>query len=106
MKDGHSEAFRELRDAILALGQDDRQQLAALTGAMHATQPPISAPLAAVLGAISRLDVNDRARLARWCGCYVSRWGQIPVATSRAISATGGIVTSTPPGSDESLSRE
>jgi hypothetical protein len=106
MKDEHSAAFQELRDTILALGQDDRRQLAALTGAMHATQPPISGPLAEVLGKISRLDVNDRARLARWCGCYVSRWGQIPVAASRGVSAAGGVVRSAPPKSDERMSRD
>ena len=92
MKGPYSYAFEEIRDAILAMEQDDRRQLAALAGAMHAPQPAISASLAAVLGLISRLDTSDRSRLARWCGRYVSRWGQIPVAASQAVSAKGGIV--------------
>lgn len=97
-----SRAFRELRDAILALEQDDRRQLAALAGAMHAPQPPISAPLAEILGVISRHDVTDRRRLARWCAQYVSRsgcaiardlcnWRRGPASADRIRAPAGGV---------------
>jgi len=59
---------------------------------MHAPQPAISRTLAAVLGLIAELDEADRRRLARWSGQFVSRWGQVPVATSHTIVATGGVV--------------
>ncbi len=88
----HSPAFQRLRDEILALGEPDRRQLAALTGAMHAPQPAISRTLAAILGLIAELDEADRRRLARWSGQFVSRWGQVPVAPSHTIVATGGVV--------------
>lgn len=75
-----------MRDAILDdLGDEDRRRLAALLGCMTEPQPELSPSLAGLLGEIARLSVNDRARLSRWCGRYLSRWGQIPVAASRRV---------------------
>jgi hypothetical protein len=80
----HTPQFRALRDAILDdLADDDRRRLAGLLGCMTAPQPELSPSLVAVLGEIAQLAVADRARLARWCGRYLSEWGQIPVAASR-----------------------
>ncbi len=82
----HSAAFQALRDAILdELSDVDRRRLAALLGCMTQPQPTPSPGLTRVLGMIARLDVKDRDRIARWCGSYLSRWGQIPVAASRRI---------------------
>ena len=76
-----------MRDAILAdLADDDRRRLAALLGCMTDPQPELSPSLAGILGDIARLSVTDRARLSRWCGQYLSRWGQVPVAASRRVT--------------------
>jgi hypothetical protein len=83
----HSPEFRALRDAILDdLSDEDRRRLAGLLGCMTDPQPEISAGLASILGDIARLTVTDRGRLSRWCGRYLSRWGQIPVAASRRVT--------------------
>jgi hypothetical protein len=82
----HSPEFRALRDAILDdLADEDRRRLAGLLGCMTAPQPEPSPSLVVVLGEIARLSIGDRARLARWCGRYLSAWGQIPVAASRRV---------------------
>ncbi len=82
----HSDAFQALRDAILVeLDETDRRRLAALLGCMTEPQPPPSPQLTRVLGLIAALEVKDRDRIARWCACYLSRWGQIPVASSRQV---------------------
>jgi len=53
---------------------------------MTEPQPEPSPSLVAVLGEIAELSIADRARLARWCGRYLSRWGQVPVAASRRVN--------------------
>jgi hypothetical protein len=82
----HSPEFRALRDSILDdLADEDRRRLAGLLGCMTAPQPEPSASLVVVLGEIARLSIADRARLASWCGRYLTQWGQIPVAASRRV---------------------
>jgi hypothetical protein len=82
----HSPEFRALRDAILDdLADEDRRRLAGLLGCMTAPLGEPSPSLVAVLAEIAQLSVGDRARLARWCGRYLSQWGQIPVAASRRV---------------------
>jgi hypothetical protein len=83
----HSPEFRALRDALLDdLSDEDRRRLAGLLGCMTEPQPEMSAALCTILGDIARLSAADRGRLARWCGRYLSRWGQIPVAASRRVT--------------------
>ncbi len=82
----HSPDFVALRDALLHLSDDERRRVADLLGAMNAPKPPVSGDLAEVLQLIGRLDANDRRRLAAWCARYLSRWGQVPVAASRALA--------------------
>lgn len=94
----HSPAFVELRDALLRLDDVERRRIAALAGAMHDPLPPISGELASVLAKIAALDPTDRRRLATWCSRYLSRWGQVPVAASRALATptAGSDVRATP----------
>jgi hypothetical protein len=83
---GHSVAFQALRNSILnELTEPDRRRLAALLGCMTDPQPVPSPELVRVLGMIAALEVEDRSRISKWCGTYLSRWGQIPVAASRQI---------------------
>lgn len=86
----HSPSFAALRDALLRLGDDERRRIADLVGAMHDPKPPISGDLAAILGMVAALDPSDRRRLARWCARYLSRWGQVPVASSRQLATPQG----------------
>ena len=96
----HSTAFAALRDAMLLLDDGERRRVADLLGAMHDAKPPVSGRLAEILAMIARLDPNDRGRLAAWCGRYLSRWGQVPVAASRTLATptagTGGVVEPNP----------
>ena len=93
----HSSAFVALRDALLHLDDEERRRIADLLGAMHDPKPPVSGRLAETLAMIARLDPSDRNRLASWCGRYLSRWGQVPVAASRTIvsptAGSGDVVT-------------
>ncbi len=82
----HTSAFIALRDALLALADDERRRVADLAGAMHAPKPPISGELAGILRMIAALDPADRKRLAKWCALYLSRWGQVSVAASRLLA--------------------
>lgn len=82
----HTPAFLALRDALLALDDEERRRLVELLGAMHAPKPPLSGRLAALLALIARLDPSDRRRLATWCARYLSRWGQVPVAASQTLA--------------------
>jgi len=82
----HSRSFVVLRDALLRLDEVERRRVADLAGAMQAPKPPISGELARVLAMIAALDPTDRRRLATWCARYLSRWGQVPVAASRAFA--------------------
>jgi hypothetical protein len=84
----HPPAFTALRDAILGLPEDNRKRLAALLGCMHGPRPPLSGELTRVLAAIAALDPADRGRLAKWCASYLSRWGQVPAASSRRVKPT------------------
>ena len=94
----HSSAFVALRDALLRLDDEERRRVADLLGAMHEPKPPISGRLAEILAMIARLDPSDRSRLAAWCGRYLSRWGQIPVAASRSLATpTAGMGGSVEP---------
>ena len=92
----HSTAFVSLRDALLRLDDEERRRVADLLGAMHDPKPPVSGRLAEILAMIAHLDPSDRSRLAAWCGRYLSRWGQVPVAASRSLATptagTGSIV--------------
>jgi hypothetical protein len=82
----HSAEFRALRDAILDdLADEDRRRLAGLLGCMTAPLGELSPSLAMVLGTIACLTAGDRARLSRWCGSYLTQWGQIPVAASQRV---------------------
>jgi hypothetical protein len=79
----HSPEFKAVRDAILDDLEDaDRRRIAALLGAMTEPQPELSPELVRVLAAIMSLGAEDRARLSKWCGRYLNRWGQIPQAAS------------------------
>lgn len=71
---------------MLRLDDAERRRVADLVGAMHDPKPPISGELASVLSRIAALDPTDRRRLATWCSRYLSRWGQVPVAASRALA--------------------
>ena len=82
----HSIAFVILRNALVRLDDGERRRVADLLGAMHAPKPPVSGELAEILQMIGHLDPNDRRPLATWCARYLSRWGQIPVAASRALA--------------------
>ena len=82
----HSPEFRGVRDAILEdLADEDRRRLAGLLGCMTAPERDLSVSLTAVLGAIAELPIADRERLVRWCGRYLSQWGQVPVPASRRV---------------------
>ena len=84
----HSAAFIAVRDAILDdLDDEDRRRIAALLGCMHDARPPLSPELVAVLTAIVALDADDRRKLSGWCRRYLSRWGQVPVASKSACAA-------------------
>jgi hypothetical protein len=84
----HTAEFRAVRDAIVDdLEDEERRRLAVLLGCMTEPAAELPAPLVAVLGAIARLAPPDRARLVRWCGRYLTRWGQVPVAAGRRVSA-------------------
>jgi hypothetical protein len=83
----HSAEFCLVRDAIVdELSDEDRRRLALLLGCMTEPGSELSAGLASILGAIAALAPPDRARLVRWCGRYLTRWGQIPVAAGRRVS--------------------
>jgi hypothetical protein len=83
----HTPEFCVVRDAIVDdLGDDERRRLAVLLGCMTEPGAELPAALVTVLGAIAALGPGDRARLVRWCGRYLTRWGQIPVAAARRVT--------------------
>ena len=82
-----SAAFTAIRDALLALEDDDRRRLTGLYGSMTDRLPDPSPELRAVIVAIAALDAADHLRLAKWIRSYVSRWGQVPAALSRGVTA-------------------
>jgi hypothetical protein len=87
----HSLEFRAVRDAIIdELADDERRRLVTLLGCMTEPVSELPAGLARVLGAIASLPPPDRARLVRWCGRYLTRWGQIPVAAGRRVTPPPG----------------
>lgn len=81
----HTTAFEAVRDAILALGEDDRKRLAAILEAAAAGRPD-AGPLCDLLNAVARLERADQVRLGRWVKKYVNRWGQVPLASAKAAS--------------------
>jgi hypothetical protein len=82
----HSDSFRKIRDAILALEQSDCRRLADLFGSMRDKRPALEAPVVAILALFVELEAVDRARLARWMQTYVNAWGQIPTAAGQRAS--------------------
>ena len=81
----HSEAFAEVRQAVLDLDESDRKRIAAMLGAMTVPEPALSGQAIAFLAKFSALPENDRYRLSAWFGKYVNRWGQIPVMAGRGV---------------------
>ncbi len=81
----HSASFLAVRDAILALGDDERKRLLAVIEAAVPLEGRTER-LCAVLAAVTRLDHGEQLRVARWCRTYVNRWGQVPQASSQAAS--------------------
>jgi hypothetical protein len=82
----HSSAFIAFRNLVVSgLEEEDRRRLTALFGCMHDPKPPISSEVVAVLRAFVALPSDDRRRVVRWFGRYVSRWGQIPAAASQSV---------------------
>ncbi len=76
-----------MRDAIVDdLDDEQRRRLAALLGCMTEPAAELPAPLVGVLAAVASLAPGDRARLVRWCGRYLTRWGQVPVAAGRRVT--------------------
>jgi len=83
----HSPEFCAVRDAIVDdLSDEERRRLAVLLGCMTEPAAELPASLVIVLGAFAGLPPPDRARLVRWCGRYLTRWGQVPVAAGRRVT--------------------
>jgi len=81
----HTEAFQAVRDALLDLDEAERRRLTTLLGCMTDPQPPLAPGLVRALAAIGQLSAIDRELLARWCGSYLSAFGQIPRTAGRLI---------------------
>ena len=81
-----SAAFIAIRDALLALEDEDRRRLTGLYGSMTERLSDPSTQLRAFIVAIAALDTADHLRLAKWIRSYVSRWGQVPAASSRSVT--------------------
>lgn len=81
----HSPAFAAIRDSILALEDGDRRRLGAILEAA-APERPDAGRLCELLAEVARLGRPDQMRLQRWVRKYVNRWGQVPIASSRAAS--------------------
>jgi hypothetical protein len=80
-----SAAFVAIRDALLALEDGDRRRLTGLYGSMTERLPDPTPQLRAFIVAIGALDTTDHLRLAKWIRSYVSRWGQVPAASSYSV---------------------
>ena len=71
--DAPSAAFLAIRDALLALEDDDRRRLSGLYGSMTDRLSDPSAQLRMFMVEIAALDTADHLRLAKSIQSYVSR---------------------------------
>lgn len=78
-----SSTWRQVRDQILGLSDDDRRRLAGLFGRIGAPLPLPSPALFATIEAVLALDRSERDLTAKWVRTYVNQWGQVPQAASR-----------------------
>ena len=86
-REPHSPKFLAIRDALLALEDADRKPIGRLLGTMTEPEAPLSSATVAFLRAMLALSDADLGRFGKWVNTYLSKFGQVPNASSFRVQS-------------------